>query len=202
MPLAKTTMGICQKCWKFKSLGKNEFCKQCSTKASPRLVRLKSSTHSLNEDIIGFKVSGEMLIPIDTYGRVILPDRWYEIARMIDAFYRKATTDEIKKVNHEMRKLRGMGLTPRDPRLPIVGYVYLLRSENGYYKIGRTIDINTRIDAIQSQFPMAIKLIHIIETDDYVATEKELHLAYEVHRKEKTEWFSLPPSAVDEICAL
>jgi len=77
-----------------------------------------------------------------------------------------------------------------------------LSAENGYYKIGRTINIQSRLRSLQREFPLEIKLVHYFECDDYIATESSLHKIYGAYRKGNTEWFALPVGAVDKICEM
>lgn len=81
------------------------------------------------------------------------------------------------------------------------GYIYLLRAENGYYKIGRSVEISKRLASLQRDFPIAIKLVYSYRHSDYIKEEARLHSLYKEFRKQG-EWFALPPKAVRAIRAL
>jgi predicted GIY-YIG superfamily endonuclease len=70
------------------------------------------------------------------------------------------------------------------------GYVYLMRSGNGYHKIGITKNIKNRLYGVRVQFPIAIDVIHYIASEDYRNVERFLHNKYSSKRVQH-EWFSL-----------
>lgn len=79
------------------------------------------------------------------------------------------------------------------------GYVYLLQSEVGFYKIGFSGDPEIRVKQLQAQirnFPYTIRLIHKIWTDDMGRTEKDFHSFFRELRG-RGEWFKLPQEWVD-----
>lgn len=78
------------------------------------------------------------------------------------------------------------------------GYVYLIQSSDGYWKIGRTIDPDDRMRTFNVKLPFGVEYKHLIPCDDYYAAEKLLHDRYD-HRRVNGEWFSLTESDVREI---
>lgn len=194
-------LGICKICQKYKQIN-GGLCKQCKRIVGNRKIVLKTNTKEKGGKAIGFKTSGtKMLIPTNTHGYVIPHDEWLEISKRVDAFFGKTTTSQIKKVNTAIGKENHLNIIPKEKLGTIPGYVYLLKSENGFYKIGKTKDINKRLEQIQKEYPVKIKLIHFIKTDDYTALENKFHRAYDQYRTDTTEWFKLPEKAVDEICS-
>lgn len=78
------------------------------------------------------------------------------------------------------------------------GYVYLLSSDNGLYKIGKTTTLDERVTNVTVKVPMRIELVHSLESDDYTWAEKELHARY-ADKRDHGEWFRLTPDDVEEI---
>jgi len=71
-----------------------------------------------------------------------------------------------------------------------VGYVYILRSSSGYYKIGRTKNPDDRLKTFSVKLPFEVEYEHVIATDDMVELEKAFHMLFEKKRVEG-EWFDL-----------
>lgn len=92
----------------------------------------------------------------------------------------------------------GVGL---EKALKRPGYIYLISSPTGHYKIGKTIDVPNRINTLRIQLPFHIKLVCYFHSDDYVQAERELHETYS-HRRTNGEWFKLTPGEVEAIKAI
>jgi hypothetical protein len=84
---------------------------------------------------------------------------------------------------------------------PKPGYVYLIKSPSGHYKIGRAIDPHDRVRTFGVQLPFEVEIIALIQTDDYVRLEKSLHAYFESQRV-NGEWFNLSPADVEYIKSL
>jgi hypothetical protein len=65
------------------------------------------------------------------------------------------------------------------PRLkwakPIAGYVYLIRSEYGHYKIGKTKSMKTRMSNFGLVLPFEIEIIHALRTSNMGRCEWHFH---------------------------
>lgn len=72
----------------------------------------------------------------------------------------------------------------------VVGFVYVLRSQDGLYKIGKSIDPDVRIKSLGVVLPFAITPLHIIPSQDYIAAEKRLHERF-AQKRQRGEWFDL-----------
>lgn len=70
------------------------------------------------------------------------------------------------------------------------GYVYLIQSESGHYKIGRTKDINDRMHTFNVKLPMQYEPLHVITCVDCYQVEKELHQKF-ASKRINGEWFDL-----------
>ncbi len=81
------------------------------------------------------------------------------------------------------------------------GIVYLLHSENGFYKIGRTSDGSSRLSYLTEKLPINIELVHQFRSDTPTKTEKNLHDRFS-EKRIKGEWFSLSDEDVSYICSI
>lgn len=70
------------------------------------------------------------------------------------------------------------------------GYVYLIRSETGYYKIGRTTDPDDRILTFSVKLPFEVEYDCLIRSPDHAAMETTLHNRF-AHKRVNGEWFAL-----------
>lgn len=82
---------------------------------------------------------------------------------------------------------------------PNHGFVYLVRSISGHYKIGRSRDIEDRVRTFSVKLPFEVSLDHVIECDDYFAAETSLHRRYADKRVNGSEFFALTPADVTAI---
>jgi|GEM_PF-5983736 len=80
------------------------------------------------------------------------------------------------------------------------GYVYIFKDieVSQRYKIGRTNHPKRRLNKFGVELPFETAVIHILQTDDAVATEKYLHEQYAPQRK-RGEWFDLTDTQLNEI---
>lgn len=82
------------------------------------------------------------------------------------------------------------------------GYVYLLQSPDGHFKIGRSKDVPTRVRTLGIQLPYPVKLKHQIAVlSNASIAEKFLHNKFK-HYRTNGEWFRLPDEAVVWLCSL
>jgi hypothetical protein len=84
------------------------------------------------------------------------------------------------------------------PRKLRPGQIYLIRSDNGFYKIGRSANAVARFKNLTVQLPYKLELLLVIETDDTVRLEKELHERFH-HCRSRGEWFALSDEDVEWI---
>lgn len=78
------------------------------------------------------------------------------------------------------------------------GYVYLIQSSTGAYKIGRTKDPSSRSKTFGVQLPFEVEFIATIATADMFALEAKLHIEFDAKRI-NGEWFALDTSDVEYI---
>lgn len=80
------------------------------------------------------------------------------------------------------------------------GYVYVLRADNGYYKVGRTKNLDSRMYQLEVALPYDLELVCAIEVKDYITTEKALHdLFTDAGKHIKGEWFELGETDIEYI---
>lgn len=99
-------------------------------------------------------------------------------------------------------KPRPMGRFARKPepvrKMDRAGYVYVLKSPTGTFKIGRSKDPNDRIKTFNVKLPFEVEFEHLIKTDDMYQLESQLHKRFAAQRV-GGEFFSLTQSDIDMI---
>jgi hypothetical protein len=77
---------------------------------------------------------------------------------------------------------------PNQKRHP--GYVYVVKSDTGHYKIGYTTDFKSRAKTFGVKLPVEIEFLVLIETPNCSGLESMLHTQYQ-HKRVNGEWFDL-----------
>lgn len=100
------------------------------------------------------------------------------------------------------RENPGVYKAKTSPRSTVTGpgYIYLIKGQGETYKIGLSATPATRIRTLGVQLPFPIDVLHLIETDNMLAAEKQLKDRYEAKRV-NGEWFQLSEADVAEIKA-
>ena len=80
------------------------------------------------------------------------------------------------------------------------GYIYILESQ-GYYKIGKTINIKSRISKYTTENPNEINIIHTFKADNYTKEEERLHKKFK-KKNHRGEWFDLDEKDINYILTL
>lgn len=149
--------------------------------------------------MLGERVGGGF-IPLDHSGFIISRDEWLTMTKVAEHFYDTTTDDQINEFNDERtdelnEEVRGH---IRKPKPLVAGYIYFLKADNGLIKIGRTKDLDKRLDHFTTKLPYKLELIHSIKTSDYVGLEESFHDKYKANRK-RGEWFDLDDSDIEDI---
>ncbi len=71
-----------------------------------------------------------------------------------------------------------------------LGYVYVLKSDSGHYKIGKTSDPKNRRETFGVKLPMEVEYIVLIQSHGYHQLEAKLHQQFK-HKRVNGEWFNL-----------
>jgi len=75
------------------------------------------------------------------------------------------------------------------------GYVYLIRSETNFWKIGRTVNPEDRMRTFKTKLPFDVEYEHLIACYDQRLLELQLHRQFD-GKRQRGEWFSLDPNDV------
>jgi hypothetical protein len=75
------------------------------------------------------------------------------------------------------------------------GYVYLIQSVTGFYKIGKTKDVENRAKMFSVKLPFEIELDHVIRCSNRHVAERVLHDRF-ADKRINGEWFALAPQDV------
>jgi hypothetical protein len=88
--------------------------------------------------------------------------------------------------------LKPGGMKPRP------GFVYVLRSSTGAYKIGLARNPQNRLETFTVKLPFEVEYDTLIKTDDMRRLEAELHTRYS-HKRINGEWFALDAADLAEL---
>jgi len=119
-----------------------------------------------------------------------------EIIQGLLKFYETVSPEAIAELKYyieleeKQRKAAQREAFTSKKRTPVEGYVYLLCSPSGYYKIGRSKNPHSRKATFDVKLPFEVEFEHIIKTDDMIALEEQLHSRFALNRV-NGEWFNL-----------
>jgi hypothetical protein len=84
--------------------------------------------------------------------------------------------------------------------MPRGEYVYVIKDVDisGYYKIGRTTDLYTRLSTFEVKLPFEIEVIAILQCGNAIQLERELHRRF-ASKRVKGEWFNLSTDDLEAI---
>lgn len=102
-----------------------------------------------------------------------------------------------RKENTEAQRKRKCQTTNTNPD-KYKGFVYLLRADNGIYKIGCTKRPDARIKQLGIQLPYELEVICLLPAQDMRLLESKLHERFN-ERRVNGEWFQLTESDIEEI---
>lgn len=91
--------------------------------------------------------------------------------------------------------------SPPTPLKQVPGFVYLVKSPTGFYKIGRTKNPEKRIKSFEVKLPFEVELDALIPTVDMYRLEADLHQRF-AEKRGQGEWFALTPDDVEYIKGL
>ena len=106
-----------------------------------------------------------------------------DLRRIVESQKRKLEAKELRTKKKELKQ-------KFEQQKRTSGFVYILRSENGYYKIGKAMNVKSRLIAWQRTFPVKIDLLFSFACNDRNKVEKILHRKYAKKRIE-IEWYAL-----------
>jgi hypothetical protein len=125
-------------------------------------------------------------------------DHWIEVLesflRQTDVVFSGELTNPLAAIKQEKQRRENAAIlrNQKQQRRQETGkgYVYLLRTDIGYYKIGRTKNIKGRMRAFGIQLPFNVECEHVIPSEDMMSLEKSLHERFASQRV-NGEWFNL-----------
>lgn len=134
----------------------------------------------------------------DLGGFIPTHEEWDEIVAAIDAWYEGLDDDAIRAHNRRLIEAMlyrpkpnlGPGRPPeRRPKRQQAGFIYVVRG-NGHFKIGRTIDLPTRLRTFGLRLPFPTELVCWFAVDDTHASERSWHQTF-ADKRVNGEWFDL-----------
>ena len=82
-------------------------------------------------------------------------------------------------------------------QLSRAGYVYLLKANDGLYKIGRARDLDRRVIQLRKERPsLGLELVAYKKVKDCLYAERQWHKRFADKRRGPAEWFALTPDDV------
>lgn len=170
---------VCPVCHRYKSIMESGTCELCSKGKFINIL---------------IKANGSDSTPYLSSGKILSKERWFSIRRQVDRFYEATAFEDIDRYNFDIsNKVQGASAVEEG-----AGYIYLLRSDNGYYKIGKTVDIDKRVKEITREYPVFIQRIHYFKTGQMTKVESFLHKLFSEF-KLQGEWFRLQKGHLDYI---
>lgn len=138
----------------------------------------------------------DQTVPIFLNGQVLDPEDWRRLSHRVERFYANVAPGwlEWQKGLASIWYWQYKGLEI-EARLdyPInrkkVGWIYILEA-GPYYKIGRSKNVDKRIEQLSTLPPFDIELVHLIQTNDTTLLEIALHNHF-ANKRKNGEWFEL-----------
>ncbi len=107
-------------------------------------------------------------------------------------------SDEVKDKLIEVDKVFAPPQIKSHQRTKREGFVYILKSETGHYKIGKTTNPDNRIKTFSVKLPFRVEYELLIPSEDHNALEIELHTRFAYCRLDG-EWFALTDGDVNDL---
>lgn len=129
---------------------------------------------------------------------------WYEVAKNQDfldvtpIMVRYAEAAIWEKERQAKKQAKEQRVTEKRASAAYKGYVYLIQSPTGAYKIGRTTNPKDRMKTFSVKLPFEVEYVCLIQTDDMYSLEQSLHKQFATKRV-NGEWFQLEPNDVEHI---
>lgn len=179
-------MPRCCMCFKFRSeLDEDGQCKHCA----------KNRRYTSNVNLNIKQDGKQKATPYFSNGKILSKERWIDLRSKIDRFYNNVSIDEIDHFNAEVAKAN------KNRALTKVGYIYLLSSDNGKYKIGKTTDVERRLNEHLRIHPLKLNVLHVVKVREYSKCERYL-LNHFSNKRLQGEWFDLTKDDISWIRSL
>ncbi len=129
------------------------------------------------------------------------PQRLFRVAADLDRIMYQddfRPTDNIFWLAPKVQELVSLTQRITKQRKAQPGYVYVLQSETGHYKIGRARDPISRQKTFGVKLPFRVNYEIVIEADNYVELERDLHDRFAYCRLDG-EWFNLTEGDIADL---
>lgn len=140
----------------------------------------------------------------DFKGYVLEVEEMKELISGLQKIIERVSPEEIKNINSELDKEKETAMLANlrnnhgiIVRKPARGVVYFIRDDKGRIKIGKAKNIKERMGEY-TKLPFEPEIIHLIESDDYHATEIQFHELF-AEKRLRGEWFDLTDKDIEMI---
>jgi Meiotically up-regulated gene 113 len=134
---------------------------------------------------------------LKSYEVALTSDDFIPVKQSVHKF--AALLESIKE--RRANKIRNKRVKAEKAAKQSKGFVYLIQSQSGAYKIGRTKNPNDRLKTFNVKLPFEVEFICLIETANMHALEAELHEQFS-DKRVNGEWFNLNSDDVEYIKGL
>lgn len=126
------------------------------------------------------------IAPIKPNGEVLGEMGWKRIKGRINRFYKEVAPNDryIWNASVKSKKRQARRTNPEE------GYIYLIESENGYYKLGRSIDVERRLSQHEMDYPLKMWVLHSFKSNNVKKDERKV-LNLFADKQLRGEWFNL-----------
>lgn len=165
--------------------------------------RIGEYARAYNIDRLGYltyvdqPIDDDMLDDIIEMGEMLISQNKIDVPQYIKNYIEIAKEDKQRRAERDQKKKekRAKQLEPKP------GYVYLIQSPTGNYKIGRTTDPANRLKTFEVKLPFEVEFVCVIQCENMFTVERELHQRF-ADKRVNGEWFSLLPDDVEYIKGL
>lgn len=131
----------------------------------------------------------------DQFGYVVTKEEYDYLLSKVGDFYKEVEEEEIIQYNenHKIKVHQGFksfSEKSKEDQKATKGYVYFIRADGKYIKIGCTSNLKERFKSLKIASPNELELCFYIETDHCKLIEKEMH-DYFSNYKMRGEWFDI-----------
>jgi hypothetical protein len=148
-----------------------------------------------NDRLIDFPL--EYLEKLAEKARVVLEGRERGVITVEDATL-VYIHNVFAEVERRQTKERIKAAKVEKANRPNFGYVYILRSETGHYKIGRTTNPEDRLTTFSVKLPFRVNYELVISSDHHRQFEIELHKRF-ADKRIDGEWFALTTEDIEAL---
>jgi len=152
---------------------------------------------------ITYDVDSNGIVASAPVGAIMTRQEYKDLVEGLTQFFACHNDEEIEQFNLKAIKKYNAALFPATTSMKqeSVGSVYLLRTENGLFKIGKAKDLTKRFQPFHVKFPMKWEMIHSFRSNYYSRAETKLLHRFS-DKQAVGEWFKLDPDDVTFIQSL